>query len=322
MAKPDIRTPFISPSLDPQKLSHFLAVYTSGSFSAAASENRVSQQAVSKSVARLEELLGVTLFERSYLGARPTRFAERLAQRAQTIIAEGRLAAAELAAMRGSGRGYVRIGLGWSFLARVAPDMIRRFKARHPEVTLSIVTGKSRELYQRLLTGDVEWVASAPLDGLHIPPSIERKALFVERDMLIMRADHPLAGSAELDLHALADQTWCLSMQLEAQWQRICDTFMASGIEPPRNFIDLDSILLVKSLLLASDGVGLLPETLFEPTLERPRYAMIPDTNFTVERTAYTAVREGGELQPLARRMLELFGQSWREHVPRTAHRF
>lgn len=322
MVKPDIRAPFISPSLDPQKLSHFLAVYTTGSFSAAASENGVSQQAVSKSIARLEELLGVALFERSPLGARPTRFADSLARRAQTIVAEGRLAAAELAAMRGSGRGYVRIGLSWSFLARVAPDLIRRFKAQHPEVTLSIVTGQSRELYQRLLSGDVEWAASAPLEGLHVPSSIERQPLFVERDMLIMRADHPMAASRELDLPTLAKQTWCLSMQLEEQWQRICDTFLSRGLEPPRDLIDLDSILLVKSLLLASDGIGLLPETLFEPTLERPRYAMIADTPFTVERTAYTAVRKGSELQPLARRMLEQFERSWREHVPVDSQRF
>jgi len=321
MAKPDIRTPFISPTLDPQKLSHFLAVFSSGSFSAAASANGVSQQAVSKSIAKLEEQLGVTLFNRNNLGAQPTRFAESLARRAQTIVAEGRLAAAELAAMRGSGRGYVRIGLGWSFLTRIGPEMIRQFKARHPEVTVSIVTGDSHALYQRLLSGDVEWVASAPLEGVNVPQSLERHPLFVENDLLIMRAGHPLADNPTLDLKKLAEQTWFFSMQLSAQWQRVCNIFLSRGLEPPRNFIDLDSILLVKSMLLSGDGIALLPVSLFDQDFEAPLYAMIPDTSFTVERTAYLAFRENAELQPLARRMMEQFETSWRTNVAETNHK-
>lgn len=323
MAKPDIRAPFISPTLDPHKLSHFLAVYDTASFSAAASENGVSQQAVSKSVARLEEMLGVLLFDRTPAGARPTRFADSLARRAQTIIAEGRLAAAELSAMRGSGRGYVRIGLSWSFLTRIGPELIRRFKAQHPEVTLSIQTGDSRSLYRRLLSGDVEWIASAPFEGHDAPPlpqGIARTPLFRERDMLIMRAEHPLAHTESLSLEQLAGQTWYLSMSLEAQWKRICETFLTRGIEPPRNYIDLDSILLVKSLLLSSDGICLLPEELFDPGYERPLYRMIADTPFTVERTAYLATREGSDMQPLARRMCERFDDVWRAIMPESAH--
>lgn len=320
MANPDIRAPFIAPTLDPQKLGHFLAVYNSGSFSAAATENGVSQQAVSKSIANLERLLGVRLFERNNLGAQPTRFAEALARRAQAIVAESRLASAELAAMRGSGRGYVRIGLGWSFLTRIGPQLISQFKARHPEVTVSIATGDSRKLYSQMMSGEIEWVASAPLDGLALPAGLERRELFVEQDMLVMRRDHPLAQTDGIDLPSLARQTWYFSMQLEAQWQRICEIFLSRGLEPPANYVDLDSILLVKSLMLSSDGIGLLPESLFDPETERHAYAMLPDTPFTVERHAYLTVRKDAELQPLARRMLEYFETAWRDNVPQKLH--
>ena len=321
MAKPDIRAPFISPSLDPQKLGHFLAVYSTGSFSAAATENGVTQQAVSKSIARLEEMLGVSLFERTPLGTRPTRFAEVLARRAQSIIAEGRLAAAELSAMRGAGRGFVRIGLSWSFLSRIAPDLIRRFKAQYPEVSISIATGETKTLYRQLLTGDVEWVASAPLELQAVPQGIVRRPLFVERDMLVVRAGHSLVTEKDNFFERLADQTWCISMRLTEQWERICNVFLSRGIEPPRSHIDLDSLLLAKSLLLSSDGVGLLPLELFDPTYELEHFAHIPDTPFTSERLAMVALRENGELQPLARRMLETFEISWRSCVPEKAHR-
>jgi len=320
MAKPDIRAPFISPTLDPQKLSHFLAVYSTGSFSAAASANKVSQQAVSKSIAKLEDLLGVTLFKRNSQGATPTRFAESLARRAQTIVAESRLASAELAAMRGSGKGYVRIGLGWSFLSRIAPILIRQFKARHPEVTVSIVSGDSASLYRQLLNGEIEWIASAPLEGTSLPAALEREPLFTEQDMLVTRRDHPITTAAGLDLGQLSDQPWYLSMQLDAQWKRICQIFLSRGMEPPRNFVDLDSVLLVKSLILTTDGIGLLPKSIFEVEYEQPLYAMIEDTPFTVDRTAYLTSRKNAELQPLARRLLELFHHAWRESVAETLH--
>ncbi len=321
MAKPDIRSAFIGPSLDPHKLTHFLAVYESGSFSGAAVDNGVSQQAISKSIGRLESSLGVQLFERSPFGAKPTRFADRLAMRAKAIISEGRLAAAELAAMRGAGRGYVRIGLGWSFLTRIGPDLLIRFKRQHPDVTVSIMTGDSRSLYRALLSGDLELVASAPPSSLPIDPSLQRKALFVERDQLVMRRGHPLAATATIPLDELARQTWHISMQLQPQWDRICEIFLAHRIEPPARFIDLDSVLLVKSLLLQSDGVALLSPELFAQEHERELFAIVPGTPFTTERTAFLAQRERTELQPYARMLRDAFHRSWRRIVPSEMHR-
>ncbi|QYU69397.1 LysR family transcriptional regulator [Leptolyngbya sp. 15MV] len=317
MAKPNIRTPFIRPSLDPHKLAHFLAVYQTGSFSGAAIDNSISQQAVSKSIARLEESLGVALFERTSFGARPTRFADRLAARAQAIVAEGRLAAAELAAMRGAERGYVRIGLGWSFLPRIAPDTINRFKRVQPDVTVSIMTGDSGTLYKALLSGDLEFVASAPPESMPVDPTLRREPLFVEHDMLTMRRDHPLAGTPVTDLERLARQTWLLSMQLQPQWERICDIFLSREIAPPANFVDLDSVILVKAMLLQSDGVALLAPELFAQEHERELYAMIPETAFTTTRTAYLAQTARTDLQPYARMLRDTLHRSWQALVPR-----
>ncbi len=319
MAKPDIRKPFIRPTLDPQKLAHFLAVYQSGSFSSAAIDNGVSQQAISKSIARLEESLGVALFERSSFGARATRFADRLAIRAQAIVAEGRLAAAELAAMRGSGRGYVRIGFGWSFLPRIGPDTINRFKRQHPDVTISIVTGDSGTLYKALLSGDLEFVASAPPETMPVDPSLTREPLFIEHDVLTMRRGHPLAGNAFSDLDSLSRQTWLLSMQLQPQWERICDTFLSHEIAPPANFVDLDSVMLVKAMLLQSNGVALLAPELFAQEHERELYTMVHETPFTAARTAYLAQRARTDLQPYARMLRDTLHRSWQALVPKTS---
>ncbi|APE28105.1 LysR family transcriptional regulator [Aurantiacibacter gangjinensis] len=320
MAKPDLRTAVSRATLDPQKLAHFIAVYDHGTFSGAASANGVSQQAVSKSIARLEEELGVPLFERSSFGATPTRFGEVLARRAHAIVAESRMAAAELEAMRGAGRGYLRVGLGWSLLVRIGPEAVRRFKERHPQVTVSIASGQSGELYRQLAAGDLELVISAPPTALPADSVIERTPLFIERDVLTVRRDHPITRKASLDLEDLTDYSWCISMQLIEQWERVCQTFLSRGIAPPTNIIDLNSILLVKSLIASSNGIGLLSPELFSQENETGLFTLIEDTPFTSERVAYLAVRKETEQQSFARYFRELVHQVWRELVPEEQH--
>ena len=303
MSQPDLRARFIKPSMDPQKLQHFLSVYDAGNFSRAASANNVSQQAVSKSVAKLEESLGVKLFERGAYGAEPTNFGHALARRAKVITAETRLAAAEISALRGADRGYVRIGLGWSFLTRIAPLLINRFSEKQPGVTLSITSGDSHTLFDKLLRGEVEFVASAPPSDMEIDGALEATELFEDRDAIIMRKDHPLATKDNITLQDLSSQTWLLSLQLQMQWNRVCNVFLAAGLSPPTKYIDMDSVILAKSTLLQSDAIMLLSTEMFATEEERAEYFILEGTEFPVPRMAYFTARRNSILQPVAQQL-------------------
>lgn len=318
--KPDIRARFIRPSLAPQKLTHFLAVYETGVFSVAAADVGVTQQAISKSIARLEDSLGVILFERHPTGVAPTIFAHTLAKRARAIISETKLAAAELVALRGAGKGFVRIGLGWTFLPRLGPELIERFKRANPDVTVSILTGESRQLYAALLIGDVEFVASAPPADMPADPMIQRRPLFVDRDQLVMRADHPLANRNDQTLEDFRDQTWMISLQLSQQWKCICDTFLKEQLEPPPNFVDLNSVILLKSMLLSTDGVALLSPELVSLPHEQKLYHAISEHPFALPRKAYLATRKNADMQALTRQMLTIFDQVWCEMIDESLH--
>jgi DNA-binding transcriptional LysR family regulator len=296
----DRRIRLIKPTMDPQKLQHFLSVYDTGSFSRAAEVNEISQQAVSKSVAKLEAGLGVSLFERNAFGVQPTMFAHTLARRAKIITAETKLAAAELSALRGSERGYVRIGFGWSFLPRIAPMLIHRFAQRSPGITLSITSGDSKTLFNQMLRGEVEFVASAPPSELDIDGAIEVQPLFQDRDVIMMRHDHPLAGKSDVSLADLSTQTWLVSLQLTEQWNKICNIFLAAGLPPPERYVDLDSVVLAKSTLLATDSVALLGAELISNEVERPQFHTIEGRDFPVRRLAYLATRRNSMLQPAA----------------------
>ncbi|MBR0900523.1 LysR family transcriptional regulator [Bradyrhizobium tropiciagri] len=117
----------------------FVRVVETGSFSGAARQLRVGQPAVSKSVAQLEEFLGVKLLTRSTRGLTPTEAGLGYLERARRALDEA--AEAEIAA-RGAGaglKGRLRICAAVTFARIHLIPMLPKFLAQHPELELEVV---------------------------------------------------------------------------------------------------------------------------------------------------------------------------------------
>ena len=117
----------------------FVRVVETGSFSAAARQLRVGQPAVSKSVAQLEEFLGVRLLVRSTHGLAPTEAGLVYLSRARRALEEA--AEAELAA-RGAGaglKGRLRISAAVTFARIHLIPLLPKFLARNPDLDLEII---------------------------------------------------------------------------------------------------------------------------------------------------------------------------------------
>ncbi len=300
--KSDIRHErFVSRAVDPQKLQHFLGVYEHGNFGLAAEAGHVTQQAVSKAVAKLEHQLGLPLFERTPHGAEPTIYAHTLAKRAKIITSESRLAMAELSAMRGSTAGFVQVGIGWSFFPRIGPDAISRFRSERPGVGLQIVGGTSASLYPRLARGELDLVVSAPPTELRPDPAIETRTLYVEHDAVVLRTEHPLVKRGSVGLQDLSECTWLVALSLPDRWHAICAAFSSHGIEPPADVIDLDSLSLAKSMLIRGDYACLMSEELVAPELKAGLYSAYRLEELPLNRPALVATRRGAQLQPAAK---------------------
>ena len=117
----------------------FVLVVDSGSFSAAARRLNVGQPAISKTVAQLEDRLGVKLLVRSTRGLAPTEAGLNFYERARRSIEEAD--EAELAA-RGAGQGLtgkLRICAAVTFARLHLMPRLPEFLARHPELEMEIV---------------------------------------------------------------------------------------------------------------------------------------------------------------------------------------
>ncbi len=120
-------------------MQNFVHVVDTGSFSAAARQRNIGQPAISKSIAQLEEWLGVRLLIRSTRGLSVTEAGHRYYERARRSIEEAE--EAELAA-RGEGAGLtgvVRVSAATTFARLHIVPHLPAFLARHPGLEIELI---------------------------------------------------------------------------------------------------------------------------------------------------------------------------------------
>src|SRR5262245_23007107 len=128
----------------------FLTVVNEGSLTAAGQKLAMTQPALTKSIRKLEEELGATLFERLPRGTALTAYGKTLLPHAQRIVAECRLADLELQAFGSGHAGLLKVGAGLMFGATMVPSAISQLYARYPGVAFQLLSGVTEVNYPLL----------------------------------------------------------------------------------------------------------------------------------------------------------------------------
>jgi len=127
----------------------FLSVLRTGSLSAAARDDGLTQPTVGRHIDALEQALGVALFTRSQQGLTPTEAALELQPYAESLEATA-AALVRAAVGRAGTQGTVRITASEVVGAEVLPPILTQLRAEHPEMTLELVlSNRTEDLLQR-----------------------------------------------------------------------------------------------------------------------------------------------------------------------------
>ncbi|MEF2553628.1 LysR family transcriptional regulator [Aurantimonas sp. A2-1-M11] len=166
----------MSTPLDLDHLRTFVAIVDAGSFTRAADDVFKTQSAVSMQMRRLEERLGVSLFERNGRTIRITSEGARLLTYARRMLAlsQETLSAFDDEAMQG----HVRIGLPDDYAERFLPEILARFSRSNPLVELQIACEPSSNLAEHIDKGrlDVALVSDC-YPGASLPEIVRREPL-------------------------------------------------------------------------------------------------------------------------------------------------
>jgi DNA-binding transcriptional LysR family regulator len=134
------------PLIDLELLQTLVAIAETGNFSAAAEVVFRTPSAVSMQVKRLEELLGRSIFKRDSRSVALTGDGEQLLVHARRVLAMNREIVAKF--ITPDVAGVVRMGAPDDAAERLLPEMLRRFAASHPCVTVDVVVDNSARLTQ------------------------------------------------------------------------------------------------------------------------------------------------------------------------------
>jgi DNA-binding transcriptional LysR family regulator len=271
--------------LELRQLRHFISVARLGNLHRAAEELHLTQQALSASLARLEQSLGAKLFVRGRHGAELSAFGRALLPRALAIVGEARIARAEIEGLADATHGHLRAGVGAFFAYHVFPEALLQFVVDFPRVDVTVIEATSTDLYAALIAGEIDFAISTPATGVVVPPQFDSDLLFETRDAIFVRDRHPLAGNGNVALADLAQFPWIVSARFGDSRARLEAAFRGRGLEPPARVMRTDSVPLMGHVLQHSDAVALLGSNPFH---DLPLPALGPLHDFDVPELAGT----------------------------------
>ena len=186
--------------MDIRHLRQILAIRDHGSFAKAAASLNMAQPALSKSMAKLEDELRLTIFTRTSTGSELTPMGEMIAERAERVMAATQNLSRDAALIAGGDAGAVRLGIGTLLKDTLLPRLLLKIVEAHPRLRLEIEFGAANSLFPRLESRslDMAMCVTAPSKTLACVEALQAEVIFVGAPT------HPLASERRISIDRFA----------------------------------------------------------------------------------------------------------------------
>jgi len=189
--------------MDTNQLIAFITVAETGSFSLAAEKLYLTQPAVSKRIAVLEQTLSTSLFDRIGRRVLLTESGKVLLPRARKLVRELDDARVSIQNLEQQVSGRLPIAASHHIGLHRLPPVLKSFSRQYPEVKMDISFLDSEQAYRRLIHGDIELaVVTLSLDRVE---RIQQRTVWTDVLRVMTSTDHPLTRYRKLKLQDLLD---------------------------------------------------------------------------------------------------------------------
>lgn len=245
--------------MDNQNLKAFITVAELGSFSEAADSLYLTQSAISKRIALLEQQIGKRLFDRIARQVSLTEAGNELLPRARRILQEYENALQAINDLSGEASGTLRLAISHHLGLHRLPPILKQFAQQYPNVTLDIEFMDSEKAYEQVLHGESEVaVITLALDSHH---NINSKKIWNDPLRFICAPDHPLAELKKPALRDLAEYPIILPGLNTYTGRIIQNLFQKEGI-PLKAPMSTNYLETISTMVEIGLGWSVLPETL------------------------------------------------------------
>ncbi|UXY21678.1 LysR substrate-binding domain-containing protein [Streptomyces cynarae] len=243
------------------QLRAFAAVAEHLHFRDAAAAIGMSQPALSGAVSALEEVLGVTLLERTTRKVLLSPAGERLAVRAKAVLEEIGALMEEADAVRAPFTGALRLGVIPTVAPYLLPTVLNLVHDRYPHLDLQVHEEQTANLLDGLTTGRLDLLLLAVPLGV---PGVVELPLFDEDFVLVTPLDHWLGGREGIPREALRELNLLLLDEGHCLRDQALDICREAGREDIPVTTTAAGLSTLVQLVAGGLGVTLLPRTAVE----------------------------------------------------------
>lgn len=248
---------------------YFLAMAEERNFTRAAERLYISQPALTKYIKRLEERLGVTLFDRSYTPVRLTYAGQLYLKYAHSMIRHDEELAQAFQEIKENDRGQIRLGITNFRSSILLPDVLPLFRKRYSKVDIVLTEGRSRFLGNELSSDRIDFCITNKTDIINYT-EFNSETIFCENIHLAVANTYPrlsefcpdpvevarrnnLGDYPIIDIRQLIDEPFYM-MHSEQGLAYIIENFL--GVRGIRLNNVMRTVNLLTAINLAAAGVG------------------------------------------------------------------
>ncbi len=284
-----------------ETLKVFCDVVETKSFSTAASQNFVTQSAVSQQVRMLEERYGRRLLERTRGNVQLTPAGEVLYQASKEIVQRYQEMESLLQASAKVVGGTVRVATVHSIGLYELSSSLKRYLKAFPQVHLQLEYSRSSKIYEDAFRGNIDLgIVAYPSrrPGITILPFRQ------DRLVLVAPPTHPLAKHKQVSLKKLAGEP-LVGYERDIPTRRETDRMLRRyGVEV-RYVMELDNIETIKRVVEIGHGLAILPEPAVKPEVKGKTLAVVQLADEVFLRPLGIIHRQGKHFSPAAEKFIE-----------------
>jgi len=298
-----------------RQIEYAVALADERNFRRAAEACFVTQPSLSVQIARLENDLGVVLFERGRGGAITTPAGREFITRARSLLRDVRDLDEMMQRLRAPLSGHLRVGIISTIAPYLLPGTVPRVLHRFPDLQLYLREEKTAPLLEHLARGHLDVLVLALEADLG---EVDTLPLFHDAFYLAAPTGHPLLAHRRVPLSALADTSLLLLDDGHCLRDQTIELCKPAGVHEQASF-RASSLSTLVQMVASGLGVTLLPEMAIKTERRNRRIVTRPLAGHAPGRTVGLAWRKGSMLEASYRAFGKAMRDGWHAaHKKRT----
>ena len=236
-------------------LRYIVALARERHFGRAADRCNVAQPTLSVAVKKLEDQLGVTLFERGVGEVRVTAIGAPIVQQAEKVLAEAARVTELAAAGKDPLLGPLRLGVIYTIGPYLLPALVPLVHERAPKMPLMLTEGYTEKLIERLKSGELDvLVLALPV----AEPGIVAQAVYDEEFRVLVPAEHAWSRKKQISTDDLMQEPLLMLGAGNCFRDQVLDLCSLASNESPR-VLESSSLETIRHMVASGVGVTVMP---------------------------------------------------------------